>query len=94
MEDNFYYFYQNKCGHSAQYQTAHPLSNTETESKTKEVHEHKQRPQQQTNKQINKQTNKQTAATNTVVLCVHIKKLQKSSYRNRRQRDTKREKNV
>ena len=46
------------------------------------------------NKHTNKQTNKQTAATNTVVLCVHIKKLQKSSYRNRRQRDTKREKNV
>ena len=85
MGDNFYYFYLNKCGHSAQYQTAHPLSNTETESKTKEVH-----------MSINKdqQTNKQTAATNTVVLCVHIKKLQKSSYRNRRQRDTKREKNV
>ena len=35
------------------------------------------------------QTNKQ-AATNTEVLCVHIKKLQKNSYRNRRQRDTKR----
>ena len=33
------------------------------------------------------QTNKQ-AATNTVVLCVHIKKLQKSSYRNRKPRDT------